>query len=383
MVTTGTPISIAPPPLPEAAPRRVVYLLGAGATQGSVSYSGGTTNLLMRGLSPLLISGMQELINSEAESRALVGQFINDIMNEDADFEQLTTFLEDAPSAAHRRVAAQFKEVFFSVLQGELRATAAALGGSHSELLAALIDMHQVDRRAEDLAGFLTLNYDSFLEHAIETHLGMPVDYGVSVQPGRSEPSRSIRVLKLHGSFSWVDAWPMTLSATATSARWIPPGIRKAKSDYPYSAIWGLARELLDCDVVRIVGCKLRENDWDLISLLFTTMHAHADGRSYELEIIGRPQSAREIQRRFPYLRAKSILEIEGLGDSIVAEMLGGPPTRFASLAEKEQDIAEQSANKIGNPFAYWLTQMGEAMIRELGSISTDSGRFEAFVAAR
>ena len=365
-------------------PKRVVYLLGAGATHGAAKWAGSTTNLMMAGLLPELIEEMRAVIDEEADNRLLVERLLNDVVTEDTDFEQLTTFLEDAPSAAHRRLAARFKDIFFKVLQKHLADTAADLGPSHSDLYAALVDMHQVTGRTEDLLGFLTLNYDSYLEHAIETHLGIPVDYGVSLRPMREDEPRPIRVLKLHGSFSWVDSWPMTLSEMAAPARWIPPGIRKAKGDYPFNAIWGLARELLDCDVVRIVGCKLGENDWDLISLLFTTMHAHADGRSYELELIGRPKSAREIKKRFPYLRVKSLLEIDGLSEAIVAELRGGPPTTFASLRDEEKDVVEDSANaRIGNPFEYWLTQMGEAMARDLGSISTTAGRFEAFVAAR
>jgi SIR2-like protein len=363
--------------------RRVVYLLGAGATHGAIGSSGGTTNLLMAGLLPDLLSEMRALLGEDAARNALVGRLINEVIDDDTDFEQLTTFLEDAPSEAHRELAATFKKIFFNVLQNRLEEAASALGPEHSELYAALVDMHQVHGSDEQLVGFLTLNYDGFLEHAIETRLGLSVDYGISVRRAAPVDSPSIRVLKLHGSFSWADAWPMSIATGDSTARWIPPGIRKAKGDYPFNAIWGLAREMLDCDVVRIVGCRLGGNDWDLISLLFTTMHAHADGRTYELEIIGRPRSARELKERFPYLEAKSLLEIEGLGEAMVAELLGGDPIRFRSLDDEQQRLAEDAANKLGNPFEYWLTQMGEAMNRDLGGISTDAGRFEAFITAR
>jgi hypothetical protein len=383
MTTESATSGVALPSRPKL-PRRVVYLLGAGATQGSVGFSGGTANLLMAGLIPDLLVELRALIASATEEKKLLSTFINEVVSEETDFEQLTTFLEDAPSAAHRRLAVQFKEVFFKVLQSKLDATASALGSPRSHLYAALVDMHQVVGNDEQLSGFLTLNYDGFLEHAIETHLGRSVDYGVFVERPDLGLSRPIRVLKLHGSFSWVDSWPMKLSTVDTAARWIPPGIRKAKGDYPFNTIWGLARELLDCDVVRIVGCRLDENDWDLISLLFTTMHAHGDGHTYELEVIGRPSSAREIQRRFPYLQAKSLLEIKDIGETIIAELLGGAPARYETLDGDQRKIVEQSAeSKIRNPFEYWLVQKAEALTRDLGGISTDSGRFEALVAAQ
>ena len=35
--------------------------------------------------------------------------------------------------------------------------------------------------------------------------------------------------------------------------------------------IWDKARELLDCDVLRIIGSSLSMNDWELVSLVHTT----------------------------------------------------------------------------------------------------------------
>jgi SIR2-like domain len=257
------------------------------------------------------------------------------------------------------------------------------LGERHSELLAALIDMHDVDGVNEELLGFLTLNYDVFLEHAIEKKLGHAVDYGVSVVPTTGGASRSIRVLKLHGSFGWANSWPIRTTEGASGTLWIPPGIRKAKSEYPFNAIWGLAREMLDCDVLRIIGCNLSPNDWDLVSLLFTSRHAHAVSAPYDVEVIAGPRTSRHIAKLFPYLEVRSILEITEVGPQIVAENLGRDPIEFSKLTDDEQgEVTKNVQNKISNPFHYWLRLKGEVMNRDLASLETQSNLFSDFVAA-
>jgi hypothetical protein len=183
------------------------------------------------------------------------------------DIEQVITFLADSPSRGSRTLAAGLEKVFEQVLRRRLDEVVAETDPRHSRLYAVLIDMHNVEGLGEDLNGFLTLNYDGFLEHAIEHHLGVGVDYGVALQPSK-DVDRRIKVVKLHGSFDWSQSWPITHNVEGKEGQWIPPGIRKAKERWPFNALWGLGREILDCDVLRIVGCNLGPNDWDLVSLL-------------------------------------------------------------------------------------------------------------------
>ncbi len=67
-----------------------------------------------------------------------------------------------------------------------------------------------------------------------------------------------------------------------------------------------MARDVLDCDVLRVIGCRLGSNDWDLISLIFSTHHANRDARpAYDIEIIDAPQHALQLQKAYPYLKAR------------------------------------------------------------------------------
>lgn len=381
MTTTELSLSTAETDESAAPRRRVAYLLGAGATQGCVSYSGSRSDLSMRGLLPQLIERWRDLVYSDFTDEPSVERLLNDVVTEDTDFEHLLTFLDDAPSEVHQDLADELKVVFSTVLRGQLDQVTSAVGDDHSFLYAALVDMHAVEGAGEELAGFLTLNYDVFLEHAIQNHLGLAVDFGVQVGAERADDADTVRVLKLHGSFGWHHKVPIEQNPTHRHGLWIPPGIRKEKAEYPFNAIWGLARELLDCDVLRIIGCNLGANDWDLISLLFTTLHTTSRGREYEVEVIARPKTADRIGQQFPYLNVKSLLDLADVGPQVVSEMRPGEPQSFHRLDGDERDRVRDAAQRqIHNAFEYWLRRKGEVMLGELGAVSSPSGVFEAFV---
>lgn len=367
----------------QPASRRVVYLLGAGATQGAIDFAGSSANLLMSGLTNRLLGGMREEYMKNFTGHPGMKRLVNDVVNTSTDFEHLLTFLEDTPSLPYRKFAAALKTVFSAVLRAELEGVTGDLDGRQSALYAALVDMHQVEGAGESLAGFVTLNYDSFLEHAIQQTVGRGVDYGVNIRDAGSGDDQPIPVLKLHGSFSWRHTWPLEVTEEMAAGRWIPPGIRKAKVEYPFNAIWGAARELLDCDVLRVIGCNLGPNDWDLVSLLFSTMHGREAIGPYEVEVIGRPRTASRIARQFPYLNVRSLLQVDGVGRQLIAEVLGREPTDFLDLDEPDQQTAIENANSnIANPFEHWLRLKGELMLRDLSSIETPRGLFTDFVEA-
>jgi hypothetical protein len=362
-------------------PRRVVYLLGAGATQGAIGYAGSAANLLMRGLAEPLSEATHKTYQDNFNGHAGLASLINEVIDTETDIEHLLTFLADTPSGHYQEFAQHLRADFSTVLRDALEKVAGELGERRSALYAALLDMHQVPRSRERLAGFLTLNYDTFLEHAIQAQHGRGIDYGVRVISSPQQDDRPpIPVLKLHGSFDWRHAWPIEIAAAADAELWIPPGIRKEKSQYPFNAIWGAARELLDCDVLRIVGCNLGPNDWDLVSLLFTTMHGRETARPYEIEVIGRPQAAKRITDAFPYLSVRSLLQIPEIGALFISEVLASDPTDFDNLDESEQIEAAKRANKtFTNPFERWLRMKGEQMLSDPG-IEVHDGLFREFV---
>jgi hypothetical protein len=381
---TDLQVDAAEPKVADHGAARVAYLLGAGATHGSIKSQGSGVSLVMPGLIGALCERMRERYLEDFVNEPGVGRLVNEVVDTSTDFEQLITFLEDTPSDVYRRFAQALKKVFSTVLRSQLDKAQAELGPNHSALYAVLLDMYLVDSFDESLAGFLTLNYDAFLEHAVVERLGQSVDYGVDVHGRPQAPAdvNPVRILKLHGSFGWKNAWPIEMAAPHDPGLWIPPGIRKAKTDYPFNAIWGAARELLDCDVLRIIGCNLGPNDWDLVSLLFTTMHARDAAEPYRIEVISWPSDGLRMAGDFPYLNVQSLLELPDVGPVLVSELLGTDPLEYESLDDDNQKLALEKSKDIGNPFEHWLRLKAELMFRELPSIGTPTEILSDFVAS-
>ena len=242
--------------------------------------------------------------------------------------------------------------------------------------------MYRVDGCPEVLGGILSLNYDEYIEEAARQVYGNNIDYGLS-GTGHEASNESLLLLKLHGSFNWIDVWPIETKRKSTiNSLWIPPGIQKAKDRYPFNILWGRARDLLDCDVLRVIGCRLSANDWDLISLLFSTRNTHSGttGR-YLIEFIDNPLRAFEVQDQYPYLEVQSIFELEDqkIGDYFVSELLGGAPRSYYDLGDEELEFMRARSYKGINWFRLWMKQKAEAFQRDLSitSTGTRSGQFQ------
>ena len=240
--------------------------------------------------------------------------------------------------------------------------------------------MYNIDQFDEELQGIITTNYDEYMDEAIEQVSNHPVDFGIRVEPS-SESSASLRLLKLHGSFGWQATWPISRGQDTASTLWIPPGIQKAKQVYPFNVLWGLAREMLSCEILRVIGCSLGGNDWDLISLLFTMRHVYSSEQP-QIEVIDAPMHVEALKKAHPYLEVRSILEIEPIGSQLVTEFTGLPPRRFEEFTEVEQQSIVQAAGTDENWFELWLNRKAESLSIELGNVTTRARLVEQFLDA-
>ena len=362
--------------MPDCQLSKVVYLIGAGATHGSIKAVGASTGLLIRDLEPYIAEEVRKVLNSRKKYEPFK-EVVNEIILNGADIEHVITFFDESSSAVYRDLADDLRRIFERVLKRELAKTKKDLREDRLALYSALLDMYNVEGIDERLQGLLTLNYDDYIEAAARAVYNGNVDYGVEAGSRRNG---ELPVLKLHGSFAWHDVWPVRVrSSTVARPLWIPPGIRKGKDRYPFNLVWGRAREVLDCDVLRVVGCKLGPSDWDLISLLFSTRHSNINReRAYTVEVIDSPNVAMRLQREYPYLDVRSVLEIStyDVGENLVAE-LGGPPMPFADLnPQQAAEVLKAAADpdeddQPRNWFQMWLVQMGEGIQRQLGEEAT------------
>ncbi len=147
-------------------------------------------------------------------------------------------------------------------------------------------------------------------------------------------------LLKLHGSFTWQR---ITVYGKSRKIPIIPIGTNKNYLAPPYNFIWGSAYELLvGCDVLRIVGCSLSQNDVGLIDLLFK---AHKErGRSIRIEIVGfQPLNGHHhIKNEYGFF--PEIVEPKDLEDTLIADEAIGKA-------------------EVGNPFRIWLRAKAERML--------------------
>ena len=137
--------------------RKVVYLIGAGGSHACIKAVGSPHGMLMRDLAGELVKAVRELVVTKAEFSALAG-VVNEVVEEEADFEHLITFFDESPASSHRRFAEELRRIFENVLRSKLTAIEVELGEDRASLYSALLDMYNVKGVGESLHGILTLN---------------------------------------------------------------------------------------------------------------------------------------------------------------------------------------------------------------------------------
>ena len=368
--------------------QRVVYLFGAGASHACVKAVNGRWGILTSDLVDDLLKSVSALVKRDYGGEPRLHELANAVITKASDIEHVITFLDESVSDLHRGFAEKLKKAFEDVLSKRLRSLRQDHDGLPVGLYEALLDMHTIEEFGEELVGMLSLNYDEFVETVIEETFERRVDFGIAVAGGADHEEKAPQLLKLHGSFGWKDAWPIERRSDGESL-WIPPGIQKAKDRHPFNLLWGLAREMLDCDVLRVIGCRLSPNDWDLISLLFTTRHTKEPPSTYRIEVIGPPSSVhkpshdkwdkwpnhKSLQKDYPYLEIRSILEVEDIGKQLIGDQLGGKPREFRTLTEEERDklLGEMDENW----FRLWLMHKAKDIRAKGGSVKGHVGAFE------
>ena len=148
---------------------RVVYLLGAGATQACVDAVNCQRGTLMSHLNSDLIGRLRHLSTSDMYRKdPSIQRLVNNVIQMETDFEQVITFLDQAPSHLHQSLATDLRHIFEEVLRGRFSDIRQERNDTTpNELYYQLLDMHFLEGLSEELNGFITLNYDNYLELAI------------------------------------------------------------------------------------------------------------------------------------------------------------------------------------------------------------------------
>jgi hypothetical protein len=307
--------------MPEAKPKKIAYLFGAGATHAELDDLDRTQIEKGRGL---LINDVSRRVIKRAR---LNKRYLKDITMVSApkgspNIELLISMIESSKiddwefktQYLKRRVRQDIESILTDVRTRQFY------------LHKALFELHElnVTKHQEELIGLISLNYDDILDQAYETELGKDPNYCFSLEKN-SPSSKNLPLLKLHGSFNWRG---QTIQGRKRTIEIIPFGSNKNYLHAPYGFIWNRALEvLIECDKLRVIGCSLSQNDAHLIDLLFK---AHLERlRAFDMEII----------------------DLQGAGDQI-REHYGFFPN-IKPLTEIEWDLVPD-ANP-DNPFKTWL----------------------------
>jgi hypothetical protein len=288
--------------------KKVAYLFGAGITQAELDFVGSGIKVL----AAQLIDGIEKRLN--LSSNIIKNLISNDLFIRDVDIEQLISLFESTGTTKDTKAACFLKNSYMIEISTRLAKMDINNSKFQPLLMLALFEMHHHYGPAleEEMTGILTLNYDDFAERALQSvYHAFGCGFKIAQSHTYNFKDEPI-LLKLHGSFNWSNDFPPSIhsvhSKNSEQCLWIPPGVDKKKEKYPFNILWGKAKEVLDCDVLRVIGCSLSRNDWQLISLLNSTMRSH----HFIIECIDYDNVGQDKSDKYPYLDIISILKIDG-----------------------------------------------------------------------
>jgi hypothetical protein len=347
-------------------PKQVVYLWGAGATQAEISYLGAqNVNLLMRD-NPLGYGVATRILQRLPKKRK--SSFISE---QGTDIEKLISLLAASNAPEYQQLADQIRKLYYEDICTSL---AKAKMLSDPKLAIGLLEMHNDEdfKGQEELTGLITTNHDGLLQLAAQqvhghVNIGIPFESDELTHGTSSAP-----VLQLHGSFTWTFGLPLRVSLLRETSMylpstvWIPPAILKESKNYPFNKLAGLAYEILSkrCDVLRVVGSSLTQNDWNILSIIFNAQrHMELTKKSpFRVELIMPQEAGVEIAKDCSYLR--NITPIGQLTEGNFADY-------------KDEDTAgyrdeDTGSSDMKNPLFYYLKQKIQfhQRRRELGTIT-------------
>ncbi|MEK6780993.1 MAG: hypothetical protein AABY93_04775 [Bacteroidota bacterium] len=288
--------------------KRIIYLFGSGATHATINAIDLTKNLLT--------SDIRDKIREKEFSikdKEIPTDVWNELMDAKVDIEHLISILETnyhyhsaqiIRKQYHEAILNLSKEVIANINKPKFK----------PNLYSILFDLHKVKKLKEQVTSIFTLNYEDLLEKSLKAHLDIEADYLIASKKS-SRLSTKIPVLKLHGSFNWLNIRPILVGNAhkikESEALWIPPGVDKKRENYPFNFLWGRAFSFLtECDILRVIGCSLSRNDWGLIPMIYTAMRLTKVKPSFEIEIIDFFDKGKKIKESYPYLNIKNIIEI-------------------------------------------------------------------------
>jgi hypothetical protein len=361
--------------------KKVVYLFGTGATQAEARL---VDDRIRLGMSDIKDGILRKIDKKKIKK---LDDIKNELANPNADVEQLITVYESSGCSEHKTIAKSLRVLFREEILEQIKildSSARATNGRFTpRLYSALIDMYEIKGIKEKLTGIMTLNYEDIVERAAQRVKG-GVNYALDIIRCNNSylkvNKRGILILKMHGSFNWQNQFPPCIKDNLKKEEdvlWIPPGVEKHTDSYPYNIIWGKARELLDCDILRIIGCSLSKNEWHLVSMLYATQKLNKQKKEYTIEIISSPKTGKAIREAYPHLKIRAIYEINEIKDFVYKSLYALSKPNGRNIID-DNTITEYLNNK--NSFELWLRAKGDDLTNNGFLLKTPNNIFRDFM---
>jgi hypothetical protein len=304
--------------------KKIAYLFGAGATHAEIMNSEDSIDENFIKKNGLLISDVSERVMESAQREKWFKKHRKIFANKGMFNIELFISLLEINKIEEDKIA-----YLKNLIQEDIKEILSKKRKNGFYLHKALFELHNHNelKKKEELLGIISLNYDDILDEAYRDQLTCEPYYCLT----SINRDNHIPLLKLHGSFNWQD---IKIYGKKTKVEIIPIGVNKNYLMPPYNFIWGQAYELLlKCDILRIIGCSLSQNDVGLIDLLFK---AHKTKKMpIEIQIIDfQPMNGHHhIKDNYGFL--PNIIDPIGIENGLIAD----------ELIQKDT----------GNPFKIWL----------------------------
>ena len=319
--------------MPDA--KKVAYLFGAGATHAEIQNLEPSPSETFFYKNGLLISNVSQRVIKSAQKARGFKKNVEFVTSTEGslNIELLLSLLE-----LNRIPGAESKvKTLHKLIRGDIEKILSKRKKNRFYLHKAFFELHSSIKEEEELLGVISLNYDDVLDEAymrLKLNGESPPNYCHTSKKGPGVP-----LLKLHGSFNW-DNIKTTRKSKPVSI--VPLGINKNYLIPPYNFIWSRSFEVLSqCDILRIIGCALSQNDIGLIDLLFKA-HLERD-ESFEIQIVDFEETADEIKNNYGFF--PGIVKPHEIEGTLIAD----------ELISKERNV--------GNPFKIWLKAKGIRML--------------------
>jgi len=339
-------------------PKQIVYLFGAGATFAEVKYRNASplVNTLMRNIETPDGVYLEGVATRVLRDFGRLSSLFDDIsVDQDADIEKLISLLTASGVESHSKAAEDLRRLYFQDIRKSLRSAKILRKPKLAMGLLQMHDHHAFKSDIELLSAIVTTNHDGLLQVASEkvlkaVNLGFRFESNdLTYSNGRS----TIPILQLHGSLTWRFAVPpkvfrLDANGQRHDTMWIPPTIQKESKTYPFNKLHALSYEALSerCDVLRVVGSSLTQNDWNILCLLFNAQkHRERDRKkSFRIELI-------MSQKGGIYVRDScSFLE----NAFVIGSLSDGHFGIFKRRFEKDDPPFDSDW---ANPFFFWLRE--------------------------